>query len=749
MTQPSLAARLRQAFLDDLDEQLAALNADLLGLEADGASAERLKSLFRAAHTLKGAARAASLPAVEQLCHALEETLSRARDGALALGPGHFRLLVAAADALAATGRGMRAGGEPDASALAPLTAALQSSDLPDLPSASPSPSTRPNPAAPSGSTSTPASSPSSSPSSASIPAPATSGPQSISTGSGSASSAEAAPSAPGERDGRVRVEAARLDELLAGVERLLLARARLEDDVPEARALADRLARAAAAARGTDAAAPLREMARDADRLASSLAADLRALKQASGEVAGHARRTRMRPFAEACEALPRAVRDVAAASGKEARVVVRGGAVEADRAVIDAVREALLHIARNAVDHGIEPPEERVRAGKPRQGTVTVSAALRGEQIAVTVTDDGRGLDLGAIRAALSRLGQPIPEDDRDVARALFESGLSTRVEADEISGRGVGLDAARAAVERVRGTVRVEWSPGAGTAFALECPLTLAAIRALLVRVGGHAFAIPSSAVDRLARVDPATLRRAGDREVLLTGEGPVPIVPLARVLGPPLEERAVRGPFPAVQLRFGERRLVVAVDEPEGEGELVVRSLRHGRAELPHLSGAALLGSGEVALVLNVAAVVASGLAAPGEGLRVEAAPERARRRVLVVDDSITTRTLEQSTLEAAGYEVAVAVDGEDGWRMLQEGGADLVISDVEMPRMDGIELTVAIRASRRFAELPVILVTSLESPEHRARGMEAGADAYVAKSAFDQEGLLDTVRRLLG
>ena len=557
--------------------------------------------------------------------------------------------------------------------------------------------------------------------------------------------------------DAFLRVDAEKLDALLASVEQLLLIRAGLEARLPEAETLREDLARSArrgagAAANGagrreSDAA---RERARDAGRLADGLSADLRALAQVTDELAERARGMRMRPFAEACEALPRTVRDVAAASGKEARLVVVGQTVEADRAVIDAVREALLHLVRNAVDHGIEPPEERERMGKPRAGTVSVAAALRGERVMVSVADDGRGLDIAAVRAKLARQGRAVPEDDREVARALFESGVSTQETATAISGRGVGLDAARAAMARVRGTARVEWHPGAGTTFVLECPLTLATVRALLVRVDGHAFAIPTAGVRRLARVDPAELRRAEDREVVLSEAGPVPIVPLARLLGPPLVERAVSGPFPAVHLRSGDHRLAVAVDEPEGERELVVRPLPRGRSPLPHFSGAALLGTGEVALVLDVGAVVASGLAAgAGAGMRVETTAEAVRRRVLVVDDSITTRTLEQSTLEAAGFEVRTAVDGEDGWRALQEHGADLVVSDVEMPRMDGFELCATIRASQRFAGLPVILVTSLESPEHRARGLDAGADAYVGKSGFDQEDLLATIRRLLG
>ncbi|HEX7238866.1 MAG TPA: response regulator, partial [Longimicrobiaceae bacterium] len=321
-----------------------------------------------------------------------------------------------------------------------------------------------------------------------------------------------------------------------------------------------------------------------------------------------------------------------------------------------------------------------------------------------------------------------------------------------ATRISGRGVGLDAARGAVERVRGTVEVAWREGEGTTFVLECPLTLATLRALLVRVGDHVLALPTASVDALVRVRPGEIRRAEGRDVVAVGGVPLPLVPLARILGPPLREAPARGAAVAVVLRAGERRLAALVDEPLAEEEVVVRALERPEGPLPHLAGAALLGTGDVALVLDPPALVETGLGlAGGAPLAASEGPAAgpARRRVLVVDDSITTRTLEQSTLEAAGYEVATAVDGADGWRKLQEDGADLVVSDVEMPRMSGFELCEAIRASRRFASLPVVLVTSLDSAEHRARGLEAGADAYVGKSGFDQEALLDIVRQLVG
>src|SRR6266571_5365190 len=464
------------------------------------------------------------------------------------------------------------------------------------------------------------------------------------------ASPAASVPPTVDRGDGQVRVAGEKLDVLLASTEQLLIAGSRVASRPAELAALHDFAARWATewrragrrlrlALERSGASAATRQavhvveehlgrLVHDTSRLAASATEDARTLAQATDEVADRVRGLRMRPFAEACEALPRAVRDIAAAVGKEVQLEIRGGDVHADRAVLDGLREAILHLVRNAVDHGIEPPVVREQAGKSRTGTVAVAAAVRGDRIIVTVADDGAGLDVPAIRAQLERRGVPVPTAERDLAPALLAAGVSTRAETTAISGRGVGLDIVRAAVGRIRGKADVTWVAGRGTTFTLECPPTLATVRALLVAVGPQILAVPTIHIARLARITPEAIRHAEGRQ-------------------------------------------------------------------------------------------------------------------------AIATRTLEQSILDAAGYDVLTAVDGGDGWRVLQEHGADLVVADIEMPRMDGFALCEAIRASKRFKELPVVLVTALETPEHRARGLEVGADAYLGKSSFDQQNLLDTITQLLG
>ncbi|MBI2614187.1 MAG: response regulator, partial [Gemmatimonadetes bacterium] len=484
---------------------------------------------------------------------------------------------------------------------------------------------------------------------------------------------------------------------------------------------------------------------------LARAARDDAHGLVKTADEVQRRVRELRMRPFSDACETLPRAVRDLAAAAGKEIDLHLAGGDVEADRAVLDGLRDALLQLVRNAVDHGIEPPAAREQAGKARRGTVCVSATVQGDRIVVTVSDDGAGLDVPAIRAALARQGRPVPESDHDVVNALFDSGVSTRREAGAVSGRGVGLDIVREAVQRIRGTLDLSFDSRQGTRFVIQCPPSLVTVRAVLAAVGSQVLAFPTSHVERLLRIPADEIRLIEGQQVITTVAGPARLVPVSALLATP-DDRPAPVPLPAVLLRAGARRLAVAVDQLIAEEEVVLRPLRVKGGAGPLISGGALLATGRIALVLNPDAVIAAGLQAPLEARIAAGQPEAAgpaRRRILVVDDSITTRTLEQSILEAAGYDVLTAVDGSEGWRLLQEQGCDLLVADIEMPRLDGFQLCEAIRGSKRFGKLPVILVTAMETPAHRSRGLEVGADAYIGKSSFDQQHLLDTIQQLLG
>ena len=726
MDREQLARRLLRTFGSEVEEQTRALNAYLLALEERPGDSELLQSVFRVAHTLKGAARAAGVRLVEQVFHALESRLAELRDGKRQIDESDLSLLFDVVDVMQEAVASLREGREVGGSGLPELLAVL---------TGGPVAAARPPP-------------------------------------SGSHPTRQPSPRARHRTD-QVRVDAAKLDGLLAAAGELVVERARALHRDGEITTLAEDVARFAAQWRSTgrtlllaadrDQVAPrarekirtldeaVRQLARRASRIASLTSRATRGFGAAVDRVARRTHELRMRSFGEAAEPLARTVRDLAKAAGKEVRLEIEGADVEADRAVLDGLRDALLQLVRNAVDHGVEAPTERERRQKPRAGTVGVAATLRGDRIVVTVRDDGAGLDEDRNREALTARGVPPPEDDADMGQALLAGRVSTKAEASTISGRGVGLDIVREAVERIRGTVAVTWEAGGGTTFTIDCPPSLATMRAVLVGAGAHFLLIPTTHVARLSRVRVADIHRSQGRQVVETEEGPVPLVSLARVLGPPLVERPVADVVSFALLEHGSRRLGVAVDELVAEQEVVVEPIERNGVAARYVSGATVLGSGRVAPVLNTAAVVEAGLGETVVG-GVEVAEPRGGRqapRVLVVDDSITTRTLEESVLQAAGYDVTTAVDGADAWRAIQEHGCDLVVADVDMPRMDGFDLCRAIRASKRFRELPVILVTALESPEHRQRGMEVGADAYIGKSGFDQQHLIETVRQLLG
>jgi two-component system, chemotaxis family, sensor kinase CheA len=712
-----LTARLRATFLQELEEQVRELNGGLLALEQNPGEAETVRTLFRSAHTIKGAARVANAPLIEETCHVLESVFSRLRQRQLELDGGNFSLLFAVVDALSTAGGLLRRDEPLEGSGLSALITKLHDLAGSDTP-ARVTQSDLAETGTPRGSHAPP---PDAADhrrglhgAGADRRRPADAAADRWDPGSSPTSAPAAVQAArPKPVEEMVRVRADRLDSLLSVVGELIVATGRIVQ----------------------------RHGARDEDA---------RRLDRTTDSIADVVRHLRLRPFSDVCEALPRVVRDIAAAEGKQVELQIEGQDVEADRMVVDALREPLLHLVRNAVDHGIEPPAERERRGKQRTGHVRVAADLQGGRLRVTVEDDGAGLDEDAIASALRARSGRSPESPDEIADALLAGGLTTRGEATAISGRGVGVNLVRAAMDRIGGTVDLHWARGKGTVFTLECPPTPSSIRAVLFRVGPHIFALPTLQIERLRLIRAEQIRHAEGRAILPTPDGPIAVHMLATLLGPPLEARPIEGAAPLIMVNAGGRRAGVIVDEVLDEDELVVRPLDIDERAVPWATGAALLPSGRVALLLGTAALLARTTRAGTTIAPAFAARrETPRRRIIVADDSITTRTLEQSVLEAAGFEVVTAVDGEDAWQRLETDGADLLVADVEMPRMDGFALCRRVRGSARFADLPIVLVTGLASDENRARGLDAGADAYIVKSSFDQESLIGTVQQLIG
>jgi two-component system chemotaxis sensor kinase CheA len=420
----------------------------------------------------------------------------------------------------------------------------------------------------------------------------------------------------------------------------------------------------------------------------------------------------------------------------------------------VIEQIRAPLTHLLRNAIDHGLEAPAEREQAGKPPEGTISLSATQQGDTLLIEVRDDGAGIDPETIRALAVQRGVLSQEaaDATNAAEALrliFRAGFSTRDEVTDLSGRGVGLDVVRDAVERLRGSVEVESVLGDGTRFTLQLPLSVATAQCVMVRVADVTFALPISNVTKILRVTSGETERADGRVVVSVDGDPVPIGSVSEALGIEGAARLDGSPLPAVLLGSGERRVAFVVDELIGTQTLVLKALPPPFVRLRHISGAAILGTGEVVGVLNAADLVRADdpSASVSTFDRREGAGERAGDAplVLVVDDSSVTRTMVKGILEAEGYRVQTAADGMQAWEMLRSRSFDLVVSDVNMPEMSGFDLTEKVRSDRFLRGVPVILVTALDSLEDQAHGSRVGADAYITKGSFTDDTLLETVR----
>jgi len=810
-----LLRELLATFAVEAQEHLQTMNQNLLVLEKGPApekAAELLAEIFRAAHSLKGAARAVNLEAAAEVAHRLETLFARLRDGELAASPAIFDLAYQTLDALgilvvtapkdgtcevdvaALCARLEAVGAAPAAPArahAAPTGGSLAQRMQKTARPAAPPPmaeEAEPQPA-PSNGASTPAE-PILSLEAPAAPAPEAARPRSAET--------------------TVRLSTAKLDALMEVVGELQAARLAAEQRLAELRRLLEsaeswealsravrqhtrRLRLEEAAANNDSAHNPADARWRSSEvsallnfvenndgrvratrgrlsDLRREFEADGRRLAQLMADLQDDVRRTRLVPLSTVLDSLPRLVRDLARELDKEATLEISGGEVEVDRAILEQVKDPLSHLVRNALDHGLETPQARLAAGKPPAGRLKLSAAQQGDSLRIELGDDGGGINLarvkaGAIQRRLVSAEAAANMTDQEALWLIFRSGLSTSPIITAISGRGVGLDVVRENIERLNGWIEVDSRPGQGTRFTFSLPLTVSTTLCLMARAGGQTFGLPVSSVLRMVRVGAEQIGHAEGGEAIQVDGRPVALTRLTDVLG--LEPSAAVRVESSAPARAGallpvvvvgggtagtERRAAFLVDALEAAQEVVVKSLPQPFERVRHVSGAAILGSGEVALILNAADLLRAGRTASqtagASAPQVQTAAVAATRVILVADDSITTRTLEKNILEAAGYRVRVAVDGAEAWTVLQSEPCSLLVSDVNMPRMDGFELTKKVRDSETLKALPIILVTSLDSREDRERGIWAGADAYIVKGAFDQDALLSTIRQLI-
>jgi two-component system chemotaxis sensor kinase CheA len=467
-----------------------------------------------------------------------------------------------------------------------------------------------------------------------------------------------------------------------------------------------------------------------------------------------------RLRPVARVFDPLPREARELARRLGKKARVKIRGAETELDRAVLDGVKDPLLHVLRNTIDHGIEAPAERIAAGKPEEGSIDIEALQDGGSVVIRVKDDGRGIDpervkASALRKRVINAEQAARMTTDEAVDLVFLPGFSTKETVTDISGRGVGMDIVKKNVEALKGEVRLRSRVGEGTEVTLRVPLTSLVSRVLFFRVGATLMGIPTSAVDATAIVAPDQVGRFNGRSTLKHRDRQVPIAWLSEILGVDQVDPDVEGgAHRVVIVHHNDDQVALVVSAFEGERSVVVKPLGWPLERIRGTAGAVLLGTGDTALLLHVPDLLqfahesaGAGGGQPRGGERA-ATYERKQRRVLIVDDSVVTRQLERRILEGLGFEVELAVDGLDALRLLDRTVPDLVLTDVEMPRLDGLGLVRRLRREQKTKDVPILIVSTRGSDEDKQAGLEAGADGYIVKSAFDEATLKDIIERLL-
>ena len=743
--------RLLATFASETGERLAVISAGLIELERATGQEQRqeiLEAVIREAHSLKGAARAVNVAGIEALCHELETVFTSLKRETGAFSPALFDLLHQAVDAL---GKHPMSSDVDRRSPLESWTRGIVNSLRECVRCTS-------------------------------VPLPLL--PQQDQGGEPPAPARHAAVDT-------VRIAAGRLDDLFLQAEEMLNAKSAARQRGVEIATLNDSLAlwekewsKIRPAVRGLhkamhpgpDSFQPdagqlstvltflewshscIKSLQNKAHDLSITAETDRYVLGGMVDTLLDDLKKALMLPCGTILHPLPKMVRDLARSRGKEAELAITGDAIEIDKRVLEEMKDPLIHLVRNCVDHGIEKPEERKTRDKPAHGVITVNVVLvESGRIEITVSDDGAGMDAGLLTATAVERGVITREEAErmeagDPFELVFKSGFSTSPMITDLSGRGLGLAIVREKAEKLGGTVAVTSEPGKGTTFRMVLPLTLSTFRGITVKSGDQTFILPSLAVERVARVAADEIRTVENRETVELEGALLSFVRLCDILQIPRKERGGEDPglVRIVVVGSGAGRIAFGVDEIIDEQEVLVKSLGRQLSRVRNIAGAAVPAQGKVVTILHPGDLVKSAVKGAVVPARIgeSGGAEPVRKAVLVVEDSITARSLLKNILETAGYRVATALDGIDALTQLRLSEIDLVVSDVDMPRMNGFDLTARLRASREFADMPVVLVTSLDSREDKEQGIEVGANAYVVKSSFDQSNLLEVIKRLI-
>ncbi|EJN21371.1 hybrid sensor histidine kinase/response regulator [Pseudomonas sp. GM80] len=745
-------ASLLELFSLEAEAQTQVLSAGLLALERNPTQADQLESCMRAAHSLKGAARIVGIDSGVSVAHVMEDCLVSAQEGRLLLRPEHIDALLQGADLLMRIATPGSAPQPSDIETYVALMGRLLDPSAPPVPVAAPLMAELQLEAPPASSIDVPV------------------------------EPSEQPPSRKGKRTTEggervLRVTAERLNSLLDLSSKSLVETQRLKPHLATMqrlkrmqnnglRALENlnvHLKEHALSLEALEALEDARRLLAESQQLLSEKNAELDEFAWQASQRAqvlyDTALACRMRPFADVLSGQVRMVRDLGRSLGKQVRLEIEGEKTQVDRDVLEKLEAPLTHLLRNAVDHGIETPEQRLLKGKPEEGLIRLRASHQAGLLVLELSDDGNGVDLEKVRRSiverqLSPAETAAQLSEEELLTFLFLPGFSLRDTVTEVSGRGVGLDAVQHMVRQLRGAVELEQTAGEGSRFHLEVPLTLSVVRSLVVEVGEEAYAFPLAHIERMCDLEPEDIVQVEGRQHFWHEGRHVGLVAASQLLNRPASQNSGET-LKVVVIRERDAIYGVAVERFIGERTLVVLPLDERLGKVQDISAGALLDDGSVVLIVDVEDMLRSvdKLLNTGRLERIarhgNQAAEAARKRVLVVDDSLTVRELQRKLLLNRGYDVAVAVDGMDGWNALRSEDFDLLITDIDMPRMDGIELVTLLRRDNRLQSLPVMVVSYKDREEDRRRGLDAGADYYLAKASFHDDALLDAVVELIG
>jgi two-component system chemotaxis sensor kinase CheA len=795
-------SKLIATFRLEADEHLKAMIAGVLTLEKGPEAAEHqelLEAIFRETHSLKGASRAVDLTDVEAVCQALESIFARLKRGEFQLSAEGFDAVHQAFDTIEAL---LNEPNEPHATQVAEAIQRLTRLEMGDsINVQQPSPSSQSLPQTPeqasrvaprSQSTPVPQSPPA--PTSPRSPVSRTSQQKAALGQNSQKGELPTSSSKPGTED-TVRVASSKLDSLFLQAEEMLATKLSVNQHITDLKDAMELLGEWRK--EWTKVSSEVRKLQRlfegkeDWARQESTVMQTTPALvnfvywneqqivaienhikglikaaehdQQTVGTLVDNllenTKRVLTMPFSSLLEIFPKMVRDLSRSLGKEAELIIRGSEVEIDKRILEDLKAPLIHLLRNSLDHGIETPEVRAHFEKPSRGTIIINVSqTSGSSVEILISDDGGGIDRKKVTHAAVKKGllsaQAAEALDEQAALALiFQSEVSTSPIVTDISGRGLGMAIVREKIEKLGGQISVETQLREGTSFRILVPLTLATFRGVFVEVVGRTFVIPTTNVERVTRIKRSEVKSIEGKETLILDGRPVALVHLDALLGLPHKNTQQHGEeiLLTLILSAGDKRIACRVDEIDNEQEVLFKSLGSFLAHVPNVAGATVLGSGKVIPILHVPDLL---ITASEEGrthsvmMASEGSHKESSKTVLIAEDSVTSRMLLKGILETAGYRVTTAVDGAEAFALLQKTPFDILVSDVEMPRMNGFELTTKVRSTEQLAQVPVVLVTGLDSREDRERGITAGADAYIVKTSFDQSNLLDVVQRLI-